>query len=289
MGTVAQGPRKVGRIDVGGGLRGAYGAGVLDRCIDDGIRFDYCIGVSAGSANVAAFLAGQKGRNLRFYADYSARPAFMGLGALRASGSFLDVEYVYGTLSQEDGEDPLDVAAVREAGVPCELVATDARTGAACYFDVAELSAGDLGAIKASSSVPVACKPYRWRGREFCDGGLSDPIPLRRALGAGCERVVVVLTRPKAFRRKALRDKAAARLAAREHPRMAELLELRASTYNAQLDYALVLERSGVALVVAPDDIEGMGTLTRDRNKIVALYAKGYADGAAIAPFMRRS
>ena len=68
MGTVAQGPRKVGLIDVGGGLRGAYGAGVLDRCIDDGIRFDYCIGVSAGSANVAAFLAGQKGRNLRFYA-----------------------------------------------------------------------------------------------------------------------------------------------------------------------------------------------------------------------------
>ncbi|MBQ9954411.1 MAG: patatin-like phospholipase family protein [Eggerthellaceae bacterium] len=134
MGTVAQGPRKVGLIDVGGGLRGAYGAGVLDRCIDDGIRFDYCIGVSAGSANVAAFLAGQKGRNLRFYADYSARPAFMGLGALRASGSFLDVEYVYGTLSQEDGEDPLDVAAVREAGVPCELVATDARTGAACYL-----------------------------------------------------------------------------------------------------------------------------------------------------------
>ena len=44
-----------------------------------------------------------------------------------------------------------------------------------------------------------------------------------------------------------------------------------------------MLERSGVARVVAPDDIEGLGTLTRDRNKIVALYAKGYADGAAIA------
>ena len=95
---------------------------MLDRCIDDGIRFDYCIGVSAGSANVAAFLAGQKGRNLRFYADYSARPAFMGLGALRASGSFLAVGYVYGTLSQDDGEDPLDVAAGCEAGVPCELL-----------------------------------------------------------------------------------------------------------------------------------------------------------------------
>ena len=34
-----------GVIDVGGGLRGIYGAGVFDRCIDDGVKFDYCIGV----------------------------------------------------------------------------------------------------------------------------------------------------------------------------------------------------------------------------------------------------
>ena len=42
-----------GVIDVGGGLRGIYGAGVFDRCIDDGVKFDYCIGVSAGAANIA--------------------------------------------------------------------------------------------------------------------------------------------------------------------------------------------------------------------------------------------
>ena len=47
----------VGVIDVGGGLRGIYGAGVFDRCLDDGVQFDCCIGVSAGSANLASFIA----------------------------------------------------------------------------------------------------------------------------------------------------------------------------------------------------------------------------------------
>ena len=54
---------KYGVIDVGGGLRGIYGAGVLDRCLEEDLRFDLCIGVSAGSANMASYLAGQHGRN----------------------------------------------------------------------------------------------------------------------------------------------------------------------------------------------------------------------------------
>ena len=43
---------KYGVIDVGGGLRGIYGAGVLDRCLEEDLRFDLCIGVSAGSAKI---------------------------------------------------------------------------------------------------------------------------------------------------------------------------------------------------------------------------------------------
>ena len=57
-------------IDVGGGLRGIYGAGVLDYCIDHHLDFDECIGVSAGSANMASYIARQKGRNYPFYLDY---------------------------------------------------------------------------------------------------------------------------------------------------------------------------------------------------------------------------
>ena len=60
---------KTGVVDVGGGLRGIYAAGVLDYCMEHGIRFDLGIGVSAGSANLASYAAGQIGRNYKFYTE----------------------------------------------------------------------------------------------------------------------------------------------------------------------------------------------------------------------------
>ncbi|MBQ1390429.1 MAG: patatin-like phospholipase family protein, partial [Firmicutes bacterium] len=51
----------IGIVDVGGGTRGIYGAGIFDYCLDQGIRFDLVIGVSAGSANGASYIAGQRG------------------------------------------------------------------------------------------------------------------------------------------------------------------------------------------------------------------------------------
>ena len=62
--------QKIGVIDVGGGLRGSYSAGVYDWCHDNDIHFDYCMGISAGSANLSSYLAGQRGRNVRFYTEY---------------------------------------------------------------------------------------------------------------------------------------------------------------------------------------------------------------------------
>lgn len=54
---------KTGVIDVGGGLRGIYAVGIFDYCMDPQIHFDLGIGISAGSANLASFAAGQRGRN----------------------------------------------------------------------------------------------------------------------------------------------------------------------------------------------------------------------------------
>lgn len=83
---------KTGIVDVGGGLRGVYAAGVFDRCLEQGVQFDLCIGVSAGSANVTSFVAGQKGRNYRFYTEYSFRKKYMGIGRFLVKKSFIEFE-----------------------------------------------------------------------------------------------------------------------------------------------------------------------------------------------------
>ena len=105
---------KTGVVDVGGGLRGIYAAGVLDYCMEHDLRFDLGIGVSAGSANLASYAAGQIGRNYKFYTEYAFRRQYMGLVNFIFKHSFIDMDYVYGTLCHADGEYPLDYPSLRD-------------------------------------------------------------------------------------------------------------------------------------------------------------------------------
>ncbi len=82
--------------------------GVLDACLDMGIMFDYAVGVSAGSANLFSYLARQRGRNYVFYTEYGFRKQYMSLGNFLRRGNYVDLDYVYSTLSNSDGENPLD-------------------------------------------------------------------------------------------------------------------------------------------------------------------------------------
>ena len=78
---------KTGLIVEGGGMKCAYSAGILDRFLDDGICFDECIGVSAGSGNLASYLANQRERNLRFYTIYQNHPEYLGMRNYLKHGS----------------------------------------------------------------------------------------------------------------------------------------------------------------------------------------------------------
>ena len=134
---------KTGIVDVGGGLRGIYAAGVLDYCMDQGIAFDLGIGVSAGSANLASYGAGQRGRNFQFYTEYAFRKQYMSLSNFMERKTYVDLDYVYGTLSHADGENPLDYAALRDNPMAFYVVAAEAETGQARYFDKSHIHQDD--------------------------------------------------------------------------------------------------------------------------------------------------
>ena len=147
----------IGIIDVGGGQRDIYGAGVLDYCMKFGIRFDYCIGVSAGSANLASYLSGQSSRNFRFYTDYSFRKEYMGIAQFLSTGNYINLDYVYSTLANSDSEDPLDYAAIKNSSQELVVVATDARTGKPVYFTRDDM-AQDQYDIFHESRLPAALR-----------------------------------------------------------------------------------------------------------------------------------
>lgn len=276
---------KTGLIDVGGGSRDIYGAGVLDFCLDHGITFDYCIGISAGSANLASFLAGQRGRNYVFYTDYFFRKEYASLHNMLVKRNYVDLDYVYDTLSNSEGEYPLDFRAMYENPTRFLVEACDANTGEAVYFDKQDLRPGQTDIFKASSCLPLVCTPCPVDGRECFDGGLADPIPLQKAFDDGCDRVIVILTRPKNQNRVPGKDQRCARLIRHQYPATAQALETRAARYNEQLRIAKEYEAAGKVLILAPDDIMGMKTLTKDKEKLEKLYQKGLADGEKILSF----
>ncbi len=280
---------KIGVVDVGGGLRGVYAAGILDYCLDNGISFDLGIGVSAGSANLASFAAGQPRRNLQFFTEYAMRGQYMGMENFLRRGSYIDLDYVYSTLSNSDGENPLDYPAMCRNPMEMYVVATSALTGRPQYFTKADTSQDNYHIFKASCAIPFVCRPYVVRGIPYYDGALGDPVPVEKAFSLGCEKVVVILTRPVDWVRTSDRDKKIAARIRRPYPLAAEGLEKRAERYNAGVALARQYAAQGKALILAPDDTCGVTTLSKDVQAMHRLYEKGCRDGKKIAPFLAQT
>ncbi len=279
---------QIGVVDVGGGLRGVYAAGVLDYCMDQGVRFDLGIGVSAGSANLVSYAAGQRGRNYRFYTEYAFRKQYMSLGNFISKRSYVDMDYVYGTLSNSDGENPLDYPALRDDPMEFYVVAADALTGGPKYFDKGDIRQDDYSVLKASSSIPFVCRPYEVQGRPYYDGALGDPVPVEKAFQLGCDRVIVILTKPEHVLRTPKKDERLAAGIRKRYPAAAKKLCERAQRYNEGVALAQQYVRQGKVLIVAPDDTCGVDTLKKDREALKRLYDKGYSDGGKITDFLHR-
>ena len=272
---------KTGVVDVGGGLRGIYASGVLDRCLEDGIRFDAGVGVSAGSANIASYLAGHL-----FYTEYSTRKEYMSLRNFLFKKSYIDMDYVYGVLSNNDGENPLDYAAMAANPAQFIVVAVNAETGRVQYFDKNDISQNNYDVVKASCSIPFVCHPYFINGVPYYDGALGDPVPIEKAFLMGCDKVVLILTKPRDFRRTPGKDRKLAALIRKKYPLAAAQLEQRAEKYNAGVDLAKRYEEQGKLLIIAPDDTCGLDTLTRNPDIMKQFYGKGFQDGGKIAFFL---
>ncbi len=277
---------KIGVVDVGGGYRGIYAAGVLDYCLDRDIRFDLGIGVSAGSANLISYVAGQVRRNYQFYTEYGLRKEYAGAKNFITKRSFIDLDYAGSTLSNSDGEYPIDFPAMVKNPMELYVVATEAETGKTKYFEKGDISQDNYDVMKASCAIPFVCHPYPVGETFYFDGALADPVPVQKAFALGCDKVIVLLTKPESEIRTSEKDERMAHLIRRHYPEAAKQLCQRANLYNAGVAAAKEYALEGKALIVAPDDTCGVRTLTRDKTALDRLYQKGYVDGKKIEAFL---
>jgi NTE family protein len=167
----------------GGAARGFAHVGVIQVLEEAGIRPDMVVGTSAGSLVAAIYASGKTGVQLQQIANdmEEARltdwtlPLF-GRGMLR--GEALS-RYVNGLV----GNRPIE-----SLQLPLGIVATDLHSGEGILF-----RRGDTGvAVRASSAVPSLFQPVKIAAREYVDGGLVAPVPVRYARQMGAELVIAV-------------------------------------------------------------------------------------------------
>jgi predicted patatin/cPLA2 family phospholipase len=265
--------RQTALVVEGGAMRGIFAAGVLDAFLAQGRTvFDYCIGVSAGAVNLAAFLAGQRGRNHSVITDYSCRPEFISLARFVRGGHWLDLDWLWAITTRECR---LDLARFAANPVPLTVVATRVSDGQAAYLkgNAAELEQQ----IKASCSVPLVYRDFvRIGGEAMTDGGVADSIPVRHAYEQGAREITVVLSRPLGYRKRAPRLPALHRYLLRETPALARASLSRHQSYNDAIDFIRQPPADCRIRVIVPPAGFRVGRMTTDRARLEQGYQMGW-------------
>ncbi len=269
---------KLGLVVEGGGMKCAYSAGVLDRLLDDHVDFQYVVGVSAGAANAASFVAKQRDRNNRFYTKHCKEKGYFGIRNYIKTGDLFGLDYIYGTLSNSTGDDALDYIAMMNNPTEFEIVATNASTGEAEYFSKYDMAQDDYEIIKASSCMPACCHVRKINGNYYYDGGVKDSIPVERALEKGCDKLVVILSKPRGFKMKPQGMKRVYSFQCRKFPKIVELLNRRHIDYMKQYNEVFELEKEGKAFVFCPSEFSKVGTYKMNAEGNQRLYDSGILD-----------
>lgn len=265
--------RQTALVVEGGAMRGIFAAGVLDAFLAQGrTAFDHCIGVSAGAVNLAAFLAGQRGRNHSVITDYSCRPEFISLARFVRGGHWLDLDWLWEITIRECR---LDLARFAANPVPLTVVATRVSDGQAAYLkgNAAELEQQ----IKASCSVPLVYRDFvRIGGEAMTDGGVADSIPVRHAYEQGARDITVVLSRPLGYRKRAPRLPALHRYLLRQTPALARASLSRHQSYNDAIDFIRQPPVDCRIRLIHPPAGFRVGRMTTDKGRLEQGYQMGW-------------
>jgi len=267
---------RAGLVLEGGGMRGAYTAGVLDAFLDQAVDFQYVIGVSAGANAGADYVVGQRERNHRMFVELVADPRYMGWTNYLRERSWFGMRFLF-----EDAPDKVAPFDYETLG----------RTTRSLHRDYDPRFFIHM-VHRASCSIPLLSPPVALDGGLYFDGGVSDPIPIDRALADGNARNVVVLTRNAGYRKSHPVLDLPLDLGLSRYPAVRQALRRRNTHYNACLDKLAALERAGKVFLIRPVSPITVGRMESDVRKLEALYQQGYDEAlermAALTEWMER-
>lgn len=258
----------------GGTFRPIFSAGVMDALLDNDIMFPYCIGVSAGITNGVSYISKQKGRNLQVMETYRNDKRYFGVGNFLKCKSIFGLDFTFDEIPNKLNIFDMDTYKNYEGKVLVGV--TNAKTGKSEYLDGKELD-DKAQMLRATCAIPLFFPVIKINGNEYYDGGLCDPIPIRKAIADDNEKHLIVLTRPKGYIKKLNRNnKVAARILRKKYPNLEHILLTRHELYNETVKFCEELERQGKAIILRPTSEGAVDSFEKDTTKLRAAYDHGY-------------
>lgn len=181
--VVPKKPPKVGLVLGGGAARGFAHIGVIQVLEEAGVRPSLVVGTSAGSLVAAFYASGKSGAQLQQIAESMEEATFADWTLPIFSRGMLRGEALARYVSTQ-----VNGRLIENMPLPLGIVATDLNSGQGVLFQRGDTAT----AVRASSAVPALFQPVKISGREYVDGGLVSPVPVRYARQMGAELVIAV-------------------------------------------------------------------------------------------------
>lgn len=264
---------KVALVLEGGAMRGLYTAGVLDVFMEQDIKVNTIFGVSAGALFGINYKSGQIGRALRYNLKYAHDKRYMGMYSLITTGDVMNREFCFKKLVYE--LDPLDFETYDSSDVEFYAVVTNVETGKAEYIEISDAKR-DMEYLRASGSMPFVSNLVEINGNKYLDGAVADPIPFKKALDMGYEKIIVIQTRPADY----VKSKSwlPFGLVYKKYPEFVKTAKSAYINYNETLDVIRKYENYGKIIVLRPSKKIKMRRVEKNLNKLQAIYDIGVKD-----------
>ena len=266
---------KVGWVLEGGAMRGLYTAGILDIFLDNEIKIDGIVGVSAGVLFGCNYPSKQKGRVIRYNKDYIKDKRYMSFHSLVTTGNFVNKDFSFYDLPFN--LDIFDEKTFEESNIDFYATVTNVETGKAEYIKVNNVLE-QMEVLRATSALPYMSEMIELEKGKYLDGGLSDSIPVEKCKELGYDKIIVVLTRAKEYRKKKSNG-LLAKLVYRKYPNLVKAINNRYKNYNECVEKIMDMENKKEIFVIRPSRTVKIKRMEKDINKLQEMYDLGIEDG----------
>lgn len=256
----------------GGSFRPVFSCGIMDALLEENVMFPYVIGVSAGIANGVSYVSRQPYRNIEIMRKYRNDKRYMGRRNFFKCRSIFGLDFVYDEIPNK--LIPFDYETFRKYEGTCLVGVTNAQSGKAEFHNALACDT-KFTMLRATCALPVFFPAIQMNENYYYDGGLCAPIPIEKAEEDGCDRFLIILTRPEGYVKSVGKyDKIGAKIVGHKYPKVKERILNRYKDYNKEVKRCEQLEREGKAIILRPE--YSLKSFESDLEQLEKNYQHGY-------------